>query len=59
MRPYVEPARGKPIRDNSEQAQSSHVNLRIQGEHEQSPESGGPGKDHIDKVVGSRVSKPK
>ena len=40
MRSYVEPARGNPLRDDSEQAQSSHIDLRIQG-----------GKDLIYKVA--------
>ena len=37
MRSCVEPARRNRLRDNSEQAPSSHIDLRIQGEPDQSP----------------------
>ena len=39
MRLHVEQARGNPLRDNSEQAQSSHIDLQVQGEPEQSPDN--------------------
>ena len=35
----MEPERGNPLRDNSEQAQNSHIDLCIQGEPEQSPDN--------------------
>ena len=51
MYSHVEPARGSPLRDSSEQAESYHIDLRFQGEPEQSPDNQDQEKGLNDKVV--------
>ena len=55
MRSFVEPAQRNPMRDNSEQAQSSHIDLRCQGKPEQSPDNEDQEKTSLMKLLMKRV----
>ena len=55
MQSYVEPALGNPLREDSEKAQSSHIDFGIQREPEQSPDKEDEGKTSWIKLLMKRV----
>ena len=52
---YVEKAQGNPLRDSSERAQSCHIDLRIHGEPEKSPDNENQEKTSLIKLLAKQV----